>query len=487
MKKFTVVFLSALMLSSQIFMPANANNSNTLPDIGTAAVTTLSIGQEVEMGDYYTRLLRASEPIINDPVLNEYINSLGKKLVANADSVQTPFKFYVLKSDVLNAFAYFGGNVVVHSRLITDTDTESQLASVMAHEIGHVTQRHLARAMESRNKNSPYIWGATLGSILLALASPEAGMAAISGTMAGSAQSQISFTQSNEQEADRVGLRTLVKAGFNPYASADFLQKLADEMRFMSKPPEMLLTHPLPDSRLSDIRNRSNQYAKKAVPSSLDYYLAKARLVILIGNNKNAAQILLQDYQKLDNPQAKIALGYASALVDYRGHNYVGAKTKLQPLLTSNPNNVWFIDLMTDIDLELNQKKAAIDRLLVAIKSNPNSSALQINLASAYIENKDYQKAVTLLHRYTHQYANDINGWDLLMSVYKQQRQRAQEMTTRAEILALQGQFPQAITLLKNAKKQAQDNQFTLARIDARINQLEQLQTRYAPYKRQLG
>jgi len=487
MKKFTVVFLSALMLSSQIFMPANANNSNTLPDIGTAAVTTLSIGQEVEMGDYYTRLLRASAPIINDPVLNEYINSLGKKLVANADSVQTPFKFYVLKSDVLNAFAYFGGNVVVHSRLITDTDTESQLASVMAHEIGHVTQRHLARAMESRNKNSPYIWGATLGSILLALASPEAGMAAISGTMAGSAQSQISFTQSNEQEADRVGLRTLVKAGFNPYASADFLQKLADEMRFMSKPPEMLLTHPLPDSRLSDIRNRSNQYAKKAVPSSLDYYLAKARLVILVGSNKNAAQNLLQDYQKLDNPQAKIALGYASALVDYQGHNYVGAKAKLQPLLANNPNNIWFIDLMTDIDLELNQKKEAIDRLLAAIKTNPTSSALQINLASAYIENKDYQKATSLLHRYTNQHSDDINGWDLLMSVYQQQRQRAQEMTTRAEILALQGQFPQAITLLKSAKKQAQDNQFTLARIDARINQLEQLQIRYAPYKRQLG
>jgi len=142
---------------------------------------------------------------------------------------------------------------------------------------------------------------------------------------------------------------------------------------------------------------------------------------------------------------------------------------------------------MTDIDLELNQKKEAIDRLLAAIKTNPTSSALQINLASAYIENKDYQKATSLLHRYTNQHSDDINGWDLLMSVYQQQRQRAQEMTTRAEILALQGQFPQAITLLKSAKKQAQDNQFTLARIDARINQLEQLQIRYAPYKRQLG
>lgn len=482
MKKFTALLLSVLMLSPTTLIPASANNIN-LPDIGTAAATTLSIGQEVEMGDYYTRMLRGSAPIINDPMLNEYINSLGHKLVTNADSVQTPFHFYVMQSDVLNAFAYFGGNVVVHSRLILDTDNESQLASVMAHEIGHVTQRHLARAMESRNKSSPYIWGATLGSLLLALASPEAGMAAISSTIAGSAQSQISFTQSNEQEADRVGLRTLVKAGFDPKGSAEFLQKLSDEARFMSKPPEILLTHPLPDSRLADMRNRSNQYAKKIVPSSLNYYLAKARLVALLGNNKNAVQLLLQDYKKIDNSETKIAITYTDALIDYRGQNYSSAKAKLQTLLDNDPNNVWFIDLMTDIDLESNHPTTAINRLLSAIKANPDSTALLLNLANSYIANKDYKKAVSLLHRYTHNNSDDINGWDLLVQAYQGERQRAQEMSARAEILALQGQFPQAITLLKNAKKQVQDNQMMLARFDARISELEQLQKRYAAYK----
>lgn len=483
MKKFTTYLLSILILIHPTLIPANANNIN-LPDIGTAAVTTLSIGQEIEMGDYYTRMLRGSAPIINDPMLNDYINSLGNKLVGNADSVQTPFHFYIMQSNVLNAFAYFGGNVVIHSRLIINTDTESELASVMAHEIGHVTQRHLARAMESRNKNSPYFWGATLGSLLLALANPEAGIAAISGTLAGSAQSQISFTQSNEQEADRVGLRTLAKAGFDPHASADFLQKLSDEMRFMSKPPEILLTHPLPDSRLADVRNRAGQYQKKHIPSSLSYYLAKARLVILLGNNKNTVQLLLQDYQKINNAQTKVAIVYAAALVDYRGQDYAAAKAKLQPILDNDPNNVWFVDLMTDIDLGLNKKTEAINRLLVAIKANPNSLALQLNLANCYIENKDYQKATGLLHRYTHQYSDDSNGWDLLIQAYQGLRQRAQEMTARAELLALQGQFPQAITLLQNAKTQAKGNALMLARIDARIAELEQLQTRYAAFRR---
>ncbi|RKS87178.1 putative Zn-dependent protease [Orbus hercynius] len=483
MKKCIALFLSASMLFPAATIPVRANNIN-LPDIGTTAAATLSIGQEIEMGDYYTRMLRGSAPIINDPMLNEYINSLGSKLVAHADSVQTPFHFYIMQSDVLNAFAYFGGNVVVHSRLIIDTDDENQLASVMAHEIGHVTQRHLARAMEARNKNSPYIWGATLGSLLLALANPEAGIAAISGTIAGSAQSQISFTQSNEQEADRVGLRTLAKSGFEPAASASFLQKLSDETRFMSKPPEMLLTHPLPDSRLSDVRSRANQYPKKHVASSLDYYLAKARLVALIGNNKNAVQLLLKDYQKIDNPQTKIAITYTAALIDYRGQNYSGAKAKLQPLLEQDPTNVWFVDLMTDLDLSLNNKNLAISRLQAAIKANPNNTALQLNLANSYIENQEYQKATGLLHRYTHEHSDDINGWDLLVQAYENQRQRAQEMAARAEIIALQGQYPQAINLLQNAKNQAQGNSLLLARFDARITDFQQLQTRYAAYKR---
>jgi beta-barrel assembly-enhancing protease len=150
---------SLLLQSTSIVYADNIN----LPDIGTAAATTLSIGQEMEMGDYYMRMLRADAPIINDPVLSQYINDLGKKLVSKSESVKTPFHFYIMKSDVLNAFAFFGGNVVIHSRLILDTDNESQLASVMAHEIGHVTQRHLARAMENQSRNSPYVWGATLG------------------------------------------------------------------------------------------------------------------------------------------------------------------------------------------------------------------------------------------------------------------------------------------------------------------------------------
>lgn len=474
-----IISTSLLLQNTSIVYADNIK----LPDMGTAAAATLSIGQEKEMGDYYMRLLRGSAPIINDPVLNQYINDLGKKLVSKSESVQTPFHFYVMRSNVLNAFAFFGGNVVVHSRLILDTDNESQLASVMAHEIGHVTQRHLARAMEAQNSNSPYVWGATLGSLLLTLANPEAGMAAMTTTMASSTQSMISFTQSNEQEADRVGLRTLTKAGFDPYASSEFLQKLADQSRFSSKPPEILMTHPLPNSRLSDIRNRSLQYSKKNVTPSLNYYLAKARIAILMSNKTNA-RLLIEGYRKLNNEQSKIAVIYANALVDYNNNNYPKAKQQLQPLLDNDPNNIWYIDLMTDIDLALNNSSAAISRLQSALKKSPNSSALQLNLANAYIKARNYQQAVSLLHRYTFDHNDDTNGWDLLITAYGGLKSRAQEMSARAESIALEGNFPDAIRLLTNAKTQAKGNQTLIAKIDARISQLKQLQKRYAVYSR---
>lgn len=478
----------ALVLSSTLLLQNSAvvyANNISLPDIGTAAASTLSIGQELEMGDYYMRMLRASAPIINDPVLNQYINEIGKKLVSKSESVQTPFHFYIMRSDVLNAFAFFGGNVVIHSKLILDTDNESQLASVMAHEIGHVTQRHLARAMEAQNRNSPYVWGATLGSLLLTLANPEAGMAAMTGTMAGSQQSMISFTQSNEQEADRVGLRTLVKAGFDPNASSEFLQKLADQSRFTTKPPEILLTHPLPNSRLSDVRSRSLQYGKKSVSSSIDYYLAKARLAILYNSrNKNIAKLLIEDYKKLNTSQSKVAIIYANALVDNHNGNNQKAKEQLQPLLDNDPNNIWYIDLMTDIDLAMNNGSSAITRLQAALKHSPNNAALKLNLANAYIKTKNYQQAASLLHRYTFDNSDDQNGWELLVQAYGGLNSRAQEMSAQAEVQALDGDFEGAINILQNAKRQTKNNQTLISKIDARINQIQKLQKRYAPYRR---
>lgn len=463
--------------------PVWADVTDNLPDIGTTAGGTLSVNQELAMGDFYVRQLRASAPIINDPLMNQYINQLGQRLVAHAWSVKTPFHFYLIRNDEINAFAFFGGNVVLHSALFRYSDNESQLASVMAHEISHVTQRHLARAMEEQQRNAPLTWVGALGSILLAMASPQAGMAALSGTLAGTQQGIISFTQQNEQEADRIGIQVLQRAGFDPEAMPAFLQKLADESRFSSKPPEILLTHPLPDSRLSDARNRANQMKPVVVQSSQDFYMAKVRALGMFSTGQNQLTEDLLDSLSKGNSREQAAAQYGKAVQMLGANNYAGAKNIIAPLLAKQPDNVWYLDIITDIDIGLKQPQQAINRLVAAKGSNSNP-VLMLNLANAYVEAKQPANASKVLYRYTWANKDDPNGWDLLAQASAAQGLSDEEQAARAEGLALAGQLDQAIRSLSSASAQVPLGSLKQARYDARIDQLRQLQERFRQYQK---
>ncbi|MDN2485747.1 beta-barrel assembly-enhancing protease [Kosakonia sacchari] len=482
--KRTLVATLIAALSVGSVVPAWADSiDSTLPDMGTSAGSTLSIGQEMQMGDYYVRQLRGSAPLINDPLLVQYINSLGMRLVAHADSVKTPFHFYLVNNDEINAFAFFGGNVVLHSALFRYTDNESQLASVMAHEISHVTQRHLARAMEDQKRNAPLTWAGVLGSILLAMANPQTGMGALTGTLAGTQQGLISFTQQNEQEADRIGIQVLQRAGFDPQAMPTFLEKLLDQSRYSTRPPEILLTHPLPESRLSDARNRANQMRPVVVQSSEEFYMAKARTLGMYNSGRNQLTSDLLDGWSKGNVREQRAAQYGRALQAMEAKNYAEAAKTLQPLLSASPNNAWYLDLATDIDLGQNKSADAIKRLNAAseLKTNP---VLQLNLANAYLEGGQPAEAARILNRYTFTYKEDVNGWDLLAQAEAALNNRDQELAARAEGLALVGKLDQAITLLSSASSQVKLGSLQQARYDARIDQLRELQQRFKPYQK---
>lgn len=462
-------------------LPARADISDNLPDIGTTAGNTLSVNQELAMGDFYVRQLRASAPLINDPLLNDYINQLGQRLVTHAWSVKTPFHFFLVSNDELNAFAFFGGNVVLHSALFRYTENESQLASVLAHEISHVTQRHLARAMEEQQRNAPLTWVGALGSILLAMASPQAGMAALSGTLAGAQQGIISFTQQNEQEADRIGIQVLQRAGFDPQAMPNFLQKLADQSRFASKPPEILLTHPLPDSRLADARNRASQMKPVVVQSSQDFYMAQVRVLGMYATGKNQLSDDLLETLSKGNAREQTAAQYGKAVQFLQAKSYENAQRLIAPLLAAQPNNVWYLDIMTDIDIGLNQPQRAIAMLEKAKSASP---VVQLNLANAYVEAKQPASASKILYRYTWAHKDDPNGWDLLAQASSAQGLTDEEQAARAESLALNGQLDQAIRSLSDASAAVPLGSLKQARYDARIDQLRYLQQRFRQYQR---
>ncbi|MGK0738005.1 beta-barrel assembly-enhancing protease [Yokenella regensburgei] len=480
-KTLVATVVASLTLGS--CLPAFADNADTLPDMGTSAGSTLSIGQEMQMGDYYVRQLRGSAPLINDPLLTQYINTLGMRLVSHANSVRTPFHFFLINNDELNAFAFFGGNVVLHSALFRYTSTESELASVMAHEISHVTQRHLARAMEDQKRNAPLTWVGALGSILLAMASPQAGMAALTGTLAGTQQGMISFTRQNEEEADRIGIQVLQRSGFDPQAMPSFMEKLLDQSRYSSRPPEMLLTHPLPESRLADARNRANQMRPVVVQSSEDYYMAKARTLGMYNSGQNQLTSDLLDSWAKGNVREQRAATYGRALQAMGAENYAQASKLLQPLLSADSQNPWFLDMATDIDLGQKKTADAINRLKNAkeLKTNP---VLQLNLANAYLQASQPGEAATILNRYTFTYKDDTNGWDLLAQAEAALGNRDQELAARAENMALVGRLDQAISMLSSASSQVKLGSLQQARYDARIDQFRDLQERFRPYSK---
>jgi predicted Zn-dependent protease len=482
LKKTLVATLMAALLASPA-TPVLADVADQLPDMGTSAGNTLSIGQEMQMGDFYVRQLRGSAPLINDPLLVQYINNLGMRLVSHANSVKTPFHFYLINNDEINAFAFFGGNVVLHSALFRYADDESQLASVMAHEISHVTQRHLARAMEDQKKNAPLTWVGALGSILLAMASPQAGMAALSGTLAGTQQGMISFTQQNEQEADRIGIQVLQRAGFNPQAMPTFLEKLLDQSRYSTRPPEILLTHPLPESRLADARNRANQMRPVVVQSSEDFYMAKVRTLGMYNSGRNQLTSDLLDAWAKGNIREQNAAQYGRALQAMEGSKWDEARKALQPLLAAQPANPWYLDLSTDIDLGQNKATDAINRLKNApgIKQNP---VLQLNLANAYVQGGQPAQAAAILNRYTFTWPDDGNAWDLLAQAESAMGNRDQELAARAEVMALNGRLDQAISLLSSASAQVKLGSLQQARYDARIDQFRELQKRFLQYQK---
>ncbi|SPY77772.1 Putative Zn-dependent protease, contains TPR repeats [Providencia rustigianii] len=470
------VFMSALIHGA--ILPAYSSVEDTLPDIGTTAGGTLSINQEIIMGDAITRQIRGSTPLIYDPLLTQYINKLGQRLVTNADSVKTPFKFYLVNNPNINAYAYFGGNVVLHSALFRYSQNESQLASVMAHEISHVTQRHLARMMEDQKATTPLAIAGTIGSLLLVMANPQAGFAALTGTMAGMQQGMISFTQANEQEADRIGLQTLRRSGFDPHAMADFMQIMSDQTRYMSKPPEILLTHPLPDSRLADARNRSNQYPKVSAPSSLDFMLARVRILSMYSaDQKIALDQILDNYSK-GNAQEQLAAKYGQALQLSQDKKYAEAGAILSELLAKQPDNPWFIDSMTDIDIEQKQVGKAVTRLQNALKKSPKNTVFIVNLANAYVNSGQYQDASKLLNKYTFDYPDDPIGWDLLAEASAKQGDRNAELAAYAEGMALRGNYDTAINYLSEASRRSRLGSYDQLRFDARIDELTRLKER---------
>ncbi|HYN54009.1 MAG TPA: M48 family metalloprotease, partial [Methylotenera sp.] len=257
------------LLSSFSIYNASANE---LPELGDASGMVLSALQETAIAEQILRDVAASDEVLHDPEITDYLQALGARLVSNGPDKQQKFNFFVVQDDSINAFAMPGGVIGVHTGLILAANSESELASVLGHEIGHVTQHHLARMLASQKYDTfKNIAGIALA-LLVARANPELASGALTTATAVGVQNQLDYTREHEREADRIGLQILDSGGFDVRAMPAFFTTLLRGTRFAEgNAPGFLRTHPLTTERIADVANRVDRMQYKQVPDSVEF------------------------------------------------------------------------------------------------------------------------------------------------------------------------------------------------------------------------
>ena len=274
-----ITSMQKILLSALLSLPLLAC-ADGLPDLGDVSQTMVSPQMERQIGEQSMLQIRASNSYLDDPELTDYINRLGDRLVANSSEPSQPFEFFVINDNAINAFALPGGFIGVNTGLIQLTQNESELASVLSHEISHVTQHHLARMVSGQKYDSLAAMATMAVAILAARNNPQAASAAIVGAQGGVMQRQLDFTREHEKEADRIGLGILDKSGFDTRAMPAFFDRMqkATQILDSNTTPSYLRTHPLTTERVADVDNRVQQIPFHLVPDSLDFQLMRARL-----------------------------------------------------------------------------------------------------------------------------------------------------------------------------------------------------------------
>ncbi|MBT6794699.1 MAG: M48 family metallopeptidase, partial [Methylococcales bacterium] len=320
---------------------AEVSDDIELPDISDSTGTFISPREEKELGNAFFRNIHRQLTINQDLEVQSYIQSIGHKLAAHADPQQSPFHFFVVIDKNLNAFAGPGGYIGINSGLILATESESELASVISHEIAHVTQRHLYRAFEAASQLSLPTAAATLAAILIGSQSPELGQAALLAVQANSMQQRINFTRSNEQEADRVGMQTLVKADFDPNGMPTFFERLQQNSRYYGQAvPEFLRTHPVTASRISDTRNRAEKQPYRHYPDSFAYRIIRTKLQVLGSKNLDATRRYFLTLTEQGTPEQRAIANYGLGWVALKQQHFKEAQkifSKLQKTLPEKP------------------------------------------------------------------------------------------------------------------------------------------------------
>lgn len=448
-----------------------------LPDIGDSGAALMTAAQEQRVGEAVMHNLRRSGLIVDDPILTEYINHLGYQLLSQRENPeQTKFTFFLVNDKTINAFALPGGFIGINYGLVMASESESELASVLAHEIAHVTQRHYARAYDVGSATELPILAAIIAAIVLgASGNADIGQAAIASIAGATIQREINFTRHNEEEADRVGIQLLAKAGYDAEKMASFFEKLDNEARLYGIDiPEFLRTHPVNTSRISDARNRAHVLPPVKPRDDLTYLLMRYRIVALSNPDKQASEKkFLEDLKQAQgNQQTALRYGYMLSLI--RLEKFKQAQTEVEALLKKDPHRIAFLLAKAEIEVHAGQMHQAIKTYENALRIYPANKSLTYDYVNALMQQGEYKKADQVLSTFLKTPPENPSFYQNLARV----KTKTGELANAHEAMAMYyhqiGQLHQAIDQINLALKVKDLDFYTVSRLEAQLAQIKE-------------
>ena len=463
--------LLAMLVATPI---VSANEGLLLPDIGDSSGSVISPDFEQRLGKAFMRNVRQHASVITDPEVESYIESLGYQLVSHSDNNRLAFYFFVINNPDINAFAAPGGIIGINAGTILNSRNESELAAVVAHEIAHVTQRHMARTYERANRLRFAEIAALLAAILIGITDHEVAATAVTAVTGTATQARINFTRANEEEADSVGIQLLAHSGFDPQGMPSFFERLQQKNKYhRSSAPDFLHTHPLTTARIAESKDRAAQYKPIKHKNSQSYELVHAKLEMQ--SYKDPRQAVLAFRSRLSETSVvdtnPVRYGYVLALTAVG--NYDLARQELAILKAHDDENIAYLLLGANIELTAGNYDEALEQYQAAYHLYPDYRPLVIAYANALLDAQKPTASRDLLLQYRRHDTPTPAYYELLAQAEAQSGSPTNSGIAKAEYFYLMGETRRAIKQLQQTKQQEPLDFYQEEIIAARIGQLE--------------
>lgn len=444
-----------ILLLSLSSLPAQAEVS--IPRLGESSA--LNLQKEYLLGRKLYLQLKQGGYLVEDPMLNRYLQDIGEQLLSGLDYRDRDYHFFIVNNNSVNAFAAPGGYIGVHAGLIRVVKSVDELAAVLAHEIAHVRLQHNMQIMEKAKKANLTALATVLAAIILSTQDIEAANAMVYTGMAGANQLMVNYTRANEYEADRIGVDILKKSEFDPYAMSDFMQYMLDrEAGDEISQIEYLRTHPVSANRLAEIRSRLSDVEQKP--------------------KIDRGFIYFRDYLLSKASQSQEPVGeslYSTALNDFSFGRYEKAEQKINELLEKNPYNDWLLYLLGEIYRFQHKSDEALNLYSNALKLYPSDTVMSLRLAETWIDQGNPEKALKILHKLEVEQPGNTRIYELMIKIYDELSEPDLLLLARANYHWYNGELEQAAREFKILIKQQKVDIVELERIKSALELLKEL------------